>query len=212
MTVLAEPIRPCAPAPETTVGDACVDLSRFDRRSFDRGASRLKEAAWLFVRWFFFVLPLVPISRIRVAILRRFGARVGCGVVIRTGVRIKFPWRLRLGDHVWIGEQVELLNLDAITVGNNVCISQRAFLCTGNHDYRCPRFSLTTAPIRIGDGAWIGAAAFVAPGVDVHTHAVLAAGSVATRSLEPHTIHQGNPAVPVRARRIAPDPPVASGS
>jgi putative colanic acid biosynthesis acetyltransferase WcaF len=177
-----------------------VDLSRFDKSAFDRGAGRLKEACWLLVRRVCFEPSWLPGNRLRRWLLRRFGATVGRGVVIKPGVRIAFPWHLRIGDFTWIGEEACLLNLVPITIGSNVCISQRAFLCTGNHDYTSPTFDLAASPILIEDGAWIGAGGWVGPGVSVGTHAVLTAGSVATRDLVPYIVYQGNPAVPIRSR------------
>ena len=120
--------------------------------------------------------------------------------MIKPNVKITFPWKLTLGDHVWLGEECWLLNLAPITLEDSVCISQRAFLCTGNHNYKSPSFDLITKPIQVERGAWIGAGAFVGPGVSVGSHAVLAAGSVATKDLEPYGIYQGNPAVRVRER------------
>ncbi|MBN1490241.1 MAG: WcaF family extracellular polysaccharide biosynthesis acetyltransferase [Phycisphaerae bacterium] len=183
-----------------------VDLSRFDNSTFDRGAGRLKEACWLLVRRLFFEPSWLPGNRLRSWLLRRFGAVVGRGVVIKPGVKITFPWRLRIGDHVWIGEDAYLLNLVPITIGSHVCISQQAFLCTGNHDYSSPSFDLRASPILIDEGAWIGAAAWVGPGVTVGSHAVLAAGSAAARDLRAYTVYRGNPAEPIRGRKINPDP------
>jgi putative colanic acid biosynthesis acetyltransferase WcaF len=131
---------------------------------------------------------------VKAAVLRWFGARVGRGVVIKPGVKITFPWKLTLGNHVWLGEENWLLNLAPITIGDNVCISQRALLCTGNHDYTSPGFDLMTGPIVVEGGAWIGAGAIVGPGVTVGAHAVLTAGSVATSDLEPGGVYQRNPA------------------
>jgi putative colanic acid biosynthesis acetyltransferase WcaF len=127
---------------------------------------------------------------------------VGHDVVIKPEVKITFPWKLALGDHVWLGEECWLLNLAPITIEADVCISQRAFLCTGNHNYKSPAFDLITKPIRVEQGAWIGASTFVGPGITVGTHAVLTAGSVATKDLEPYGIYQGNPAVRVKERVI----------
>lgn len=179
-----------------------VDLSKFSAAHFDRGASRFRECLWVLVRTIFFLSPFPWPSAFRVFWLRRFGARVGRGVVVRSRVNIWFPWRLELGDHVWLGEEVFILNLAPVVIESNVCVSQRAFLCTGNHDYTSPTFDLITKPIRVEQGSWIGATSFVGPGVTVGGHAVLSAGSVATKNLEPAGIYQGNPAVRLRERGL----------
>jgi putative colanic acid biosynthesis acetyltransferase WcaF len=126
-------------------------------------------------------------------------------VVIKPQVKITFPWKLTIGDHVWLGEECWLLNLEQIAVGNNVCISQRAFLCTGSHNYKSPAFDLIVKPIMVEDGAWLGAGCWIGPGVRVGNHAVLTAGSVASEDLEPFGIYRGNPAVLVRSRVIVGD-------
>ena len=179
-----------------------VDLSKFSTRSFDRGAGPLKEGLWILASQFLFRLCPFKLSGLKCAVLRAFGAKVGRGVVIKPRVTITFPWKLTLGDHVWLGEECWLLNLAPIAIQSHVCISQRAFLCTGNHDYKSPTFDLITRAISVEQGAWIGAAAFVGPGVAVGSHAVLAAGSVATSDLQAFGIYRGNPAVLIKQREI----------
>src|SRR5579862_10005580 len=131
-----------------------VDLSNYSAGRFERGAGKLRETAWLVVSLILFRLCPFSLSSLKCAVLRAFGAKIGRGVVIKPQVKITFPWKLEIGDFVWLGEECWLLNLDRITIGNNVCISQRAFLCTGNHNYRVPTFDLMVKPISIADGAW----------------------------------------------------------
>lgn len=179
-----------------------VDLSRYSSGSFDRGAGRGRELLWILVSLLLFRLCPLKLSALKVAVLRAFGARVGRGVVIKPGAKILFPWRLMVGDHVWLGEESWVLNLAPVTIESHVCLSQRAWLCTGNHDYRSAGFELIARPIHLERGAWVGAGAFVGPGVRVGTHAVLCAASVASRDLEPFGVYQGNPAVKVRQRNL----------
>src|ERR1035441_361649 len=183
--------------------EADVYLSSFSTKGFDRGAGALKEGLWRLVSLGLFELCPLKLSGLKAAVLRGVGASVGGGVVIKPDVRITFPWKLTLGDDVWLGEECWLLNLAPITIEANVCISQHAFLCTGNHNYKSPALDLITKPIQVARGAWVGASAFVGPGVSVGSHAVLAAGSVATKDLEPYGIYQGNPAVLIKKRVIA---------
>lgn len=166
------------------------------------GASKLKQLCWHFTNILFFINPLNPLSGLKVVLLRLFGAKLGKGVVIKPSVNIKYPWKLKIGDHSWIGEKVWIDNLAQITIGKNVCVSQGAMLLTGNHDYKKPTFDLIVKPIELHDGCWIGARALVGPGVIAETHAVLSALSVATKKLDAYTIYQGNPAVPVRQRVV----------
>jgi putative colanic acid biosynthesis acetyltransferase WcaF len=182
-----------------------VDLSSYSSAHFDRGASAWKEALWIIIRLVLFQLCPLKLSALKRWVLRLFGAKVGRGVVIKPEVKITFPWKLTLGNHVWLGEECWLLNLDRITIGDNVCISQQAFLCTGNHDYTSRSLDLIVKPIHVEEGAWICANAFVGPGVTVGRNAVLTVGSVATKDLEAFGIYRGNPAIFVKTRVISAD-------
>ncbi len=157
--------------------------------------------------WFFLGLPLlrsslIPFSSFRVRLLRLFGATVGDGVVIKPGVRVKYPWRLAVGDHCWLGEDCWIDNLADVRIGGNVCVSQGAYFCTGNHDWTDPSFGLVVKPIVLRDGSWAGAKAVLAPGVTVGECAIASAGSVVTKDIPPFEIHGGNPAVFVKRRQI----------
>jgi putative colanic acid biosynthesis acetyltransferase WcaF len=180
-----------------------VDLAHYTPGGFDRGAGVLKEALWLVVNWLLFRACPFSFSALKRTVLRLFGARIGRNVTIKPQVKITFPWKLTVGDHVWLGEECWLLNLDRIVIGSHVCISQRAFLCTGSHDYKRASFDLMTRPITLADGAWLGAGSWVGPGVTVGSHAVLTAGSVAARNLEAYGIYRGNPAGRVKQRVIS---------
>ena len=121
-------------------------------------------------------------------------------MVIKPRVRIKYPWHLVLGDNVWIGEDVWIDNLVTVTVGSNVCISQGAYLLTGSHDYRDPRFGLIIKPIHIAEGAWITARVTLCPGVSVGRNAVITAGSILQSDADENAVYQGNPAIKIRNR------------
>jgi len=175
-----------------------MDLGHYSAKDFDRGASRIKEALWILTKCLFFLPPLPLFSSVRASLLRLFGARVGKGLVIRSQVNISFPWRLEIGDHVWIGEESLLLTLAPIRIGSNVCISQRAFLCTGSHSFYQETFDLQTKPIVVHDGSWIAAQAFIGPGVEIGPGSVVAAGSVVMENVPPNCLVRGNPAQVVK--------------
>lgn len=176
-------------------------LDHFDpAKGLERGRPKAVEAVWYLLKCFFLLSPLPWPAAMRVALLRAFGARVGQGVNIKPRVNVHFPWKLEIGDHAWVGEEVFILNFEPVTIGANACISQRAFLCTGNHDFRDPAFSYRNAPITIGEGAWIGAGVFVGPGVDIGAEAVVAAGAVVTTCVAPNMVCGGNPAE-IKGRR-----------
>ena len=169
-------------------------LANFSIGNFSRGAPRWKEALWWLARGLFFAHGFPLPSWLKVAILRSFGARVGKEVVIRSRVNITFPWRFSCGDHVWIGDEVFILSLAEVRIGSNVCLSQRAFLCTGSHDYRKENFDLITKPIVAEDGCWIAAQAFIGPGVTLRRNTVCGAGAVVLRDAGPDELVIGNPA------------------
>lgn len=179
-----------------------VDLSNYDNQNFDPGAGALRRAAWYLVNALVLHSWLFPFSRLKVMLIRGFGGSVGRGVVIKPRVNIKYPWNITIGDYSWIGEGAWLDSLGRIDIGASVCISQGAYLLTGNHDYKDPAFGLIVRPIRIEDGAWVGARVVVCPGVCIEKEAVVAVGSVLSADALSGMIYRGNPAVAVRERAL----------
>jgi putative colanic acid biosynthesis acetyltransferase WcaF len=155
--------------------------------------------------WFCLGSPLLaarwlPGSLWRVALLRMFGARIGTGCRLKPGVRVQLPWRLEVGEHCWLGEHAWFDNLAPISLGDRVCVSQGAYLCTGNHDFRSPGFEQRLGAIHVGNDAWIAARAVLAPGTVVGDGAVVALAAVVGGAVPEGVIVRGNPAVVVGQR------------
>ncbi|MFD1506965.1 putative colanic acid biosynthesis acetyltransferase [Georgenia yuyongxinii] len=155
------------------------DLRGFTGRGYDKGRGLPWQAAWMLISGAVFVRWWCPAS-VRAVILRMFGATVGDRVLVRHRVRIHWPWKLTIGDDSWVGEGAWILNLEPVTIGSNVCISQDVLLCTGSHDHRSPTFEFDNGPITIGDGAWVAARATVLRGVRVGPGAVVGATALMT--------------------------------
>jgi putative colanic acid biosynthesis acetyltransferase WcaF len=180
-----------------------VDLSRFDNRHFDTGRSFLVRMTWFLLGLPLLRCSVLPSSRFRRGLLRLFGAEVGEGAIIKPGVRVKYPWNLRAGKHCWFGEDCWIDNIAPVRLGDNVCLSQGVYLCTGNHDWADPSFALITQPIQIEDGVWVAARASIGPGTVIGQYAVAGFGAVVRGSVPPYEIHVGNPAAFVRYRDAA---------
>lgn len=178
-----------------------TDLSTFNNGWYKPG-SKIKIILWYFFNAFYLQNKYNPFSGLKKFVLRLFGAKIGKGVVIKQSISVKYPWKLTIGNHVWIGENVWIDNLDEVKIGDNVCISQGALLLCGNHDYKKSSFDLMVGPITLEDGVWIGAKSIVTQNVICQSHSILAVQSVASSNLEAYSIYKGNPAVKIRERKI----------
>lgn len=178
-----------------------TDLSKFNNSWFNPGGNPISRFLWYFLNAHV-LKSAMPFMGIKIMLLKLFGAKIGKGLVIKPHVSIKYPWNLTIGNHVWIGENVWIDNLDSVTIGDHVCISQGALIMSGNHNYSKSTFDLMTKKIVIEDGAWICAKSIVCQGVIIGSHSVLGINSVASENLEAYGIYRGNPATKVKQRTI----------
>jgi putative colanic acid biosynthesis acetyltransferase WcaF len=176
---------------------------------FQLGRPKTVFLLWYLCKCVFFLSAFPWPSGIKSMVLRAFGAEVGRSVYWKPRVNIHIPWRLKVGEFTWVGEEACFYNFALVTVGAHCCLSQRAFICAGNHDYTREDMAYRHAPIEIQDGVWIGAQTFVGPGVTLACDCVVTAGSVVTRSLPGGMVCAGNPCQPVRPRWKEPE--AASG-
>ena len=181
---------------------AKVALAEYTTAGYNPGGM-LKRLFWLIASGLFFETWLPWPNSFKRSILRCFGAKVDVGVVIKPKVKIKYPWFLKIGEHSWIGEHVWIDNLTTVIIKDNAVLSQGAFLLTGNHNYKSPKFDLQVQPIEVGSGAWVAAKSVVCPGVTIADYAVLSVASLANRDLTEPAIYSGNPCKMIRLRDIS---------
>lgn len=178
-----------------------VDLSQFNNSWYSPG-NISKRILWYFINAVFFKCFLPYPNSFKVFLLKLFGGKVGKNVVVKPDVNIKYPWFLEIGENSWIGEGVWIDNLGTVILGKNVCISQGAYLCTGNHDYKSESFDLIVGEINIEDGVWVGARSVICPGVTLKSHSVITAGCVVSSDTEPYTIYRTSETLAVKSRVI----------
>ncbi len=160
----------------------------------------LVQVIWYFISLIVIQSSWFPLFGLKVRLLRIFGAKVGIGLVLKPKVYIKYPWELEIGDNVWIGEGVRIDNLAKVIISSNVCISQNAFLLTGNHNYRSAAFELMTGPITIEDEVWVGASSVVCPNTVLSQGTIITVGSVISGKTNANRVYRGNPAIDIKPR------------
>lgn len=149
-------------------------LAQFTGRGHEPGRPVPTLALWFAIGDPISRSVLVP-AGVRARLLRAFGAQIGENVNIRHDVHIHFPWKLTVGDNSWVGVGTHLLNVEPITIGEDVCISQQSYLCTGSHRADDPAFEYDNAPIVVEDGAWLALRSTVLRGVTIGRDAVVGA-------------------------------------
>lgn len=164
---------------------------------------RVRRLVWDIV-WLIFFRPTPRwlLDQWRIFLLRLFGAKIGNGCRVAPSCVVWAPWNLSIGDRTALAEGVECYAVDRISIGSNVCVSQRAFLCTASHDTRTLQRPLTHHPIVIKDHGWVCAEAFVGPGVTLGEGTIVAARAVVMRDVSAWKVVGGNPAKLIKDREL----------
>jgi putative colanic acid biosynthesis acetyltransferase WcaF len=178
------------------------DLSLFQLPKGFRGRSAFTVQLWWIIQDTLFRLSPQAFFGWRASLLRLFGARLGRNVRIRPTVRVNFPWKLSIGDNVWVGDDCIFYNLAQIRLGSNVALAHSVYLCTGLHDYTRIEFPIEAAPINVEDEVWLTNDIFVGPGVTVGRGCVVGTRSSVLHDLPPGMVCYGSPAKPAKPRSM----------
>jgi putative colanic acid biosynthesis acetyltransferase WcaF len=143
-----------------------------------------------------------PASKLRIYLLRAFGAKVGGNCLIEKGVKIWIPWNLEISDFVAIGRNVEIYNYGKVTIGSMTVISQYSYLCTGSHDYTHSHMPLIWEDINIGSECWIASGSWIIPGVSIGNGSIIGARSLVTKNMPAWMVCAGHPCVPIKERIV----------
>lgn len=186
--------------------DRVIDLSRAPGERTVWGRPKAVVYLWAIVELLFVTNPWQISSRLRILVLRFFGAELGEGVIFRPRTRVKFPWKLHIGDRSWIGEGVWFHNQDDIYISNDVVISQESFLTTGSHRVR-DDMGLITKPIRVEAGAWVTSRCILLGGSHIGASAIITPNSVvkAMQVVEPGAVFGQPDAVVLGNRYVRQD-------
>lgn len=180
-----------------------IELKTFEQNSAFASpwsiAERLKMLLWEYCWAFFCVWTPKPLNAWRLFWLRLFGAKLYGIPFVHQRARIQIPWNLTMHDKACLGDRANAYSLGAIELCEAATIAQEAYLCTGTHEFDDPSLPLQVAKITVAAGAFVGARAFILPGVTVGANAVVGACAVVTKDIACHERVAGNPARVIRA-------------
>jgi putative colanic acid biosynthesis acetyltransferase WcaF len=171
---------------------SCSQISPYDSPwTFEE---RLRMLVWEYVWLLLCAWTPKPLNAWRLFILRLFGAKLYGRPFVHQRARIAIPWHLTMYDRACLGDRASAYSLGEIEIHEGATIAQEAYLCTGTHDFAYSVLPLQTAKITIGTHAFVGARAFVLPGITIGEKSVVGAASVVTKNVPSRTTVAGNPA------------------
>jgi putative colanic acid biosynthesis acetyltransferase WcaF len=164
------------------------------------GSHRAMRALWGFCWFLFCVWTPKPLNPWRLFWLRVFDAKIHGTPFVHQRARIAIPWNLTLHDRACLGDRANAYSLGEIEIGARATVAQEAYLSAASHDFDDPTMPLVAAKITICEDAFIGARAFVLPGVTVGARAIIGACSIVTGDVPENVVAAGNPCHVIRPR------------
>lgn len=166
--------------------------------------NRFLRVLWEFCWFLFCSWTPKPLNEWRLFWLRVFDAKIDGKPFVHQRARIAIPWNLILHDRACLGDRANAYSLGEIEIGARATVAQEVYLSSASHDFSDAAIPLTIAKITIGDDAFIGARAFVLPGVRIGARAVVGACSVVTKDVPDNVVAAGNPCRVLKPRASAP--------
>lgn len=163
---------------------------------------RVKMLLWEYVWLLFCVWTPKPANRWRLFWLKLFGCKIYGKPFVHQRARIQIPWNLTLHDHSCLGDRANAYTLGEIEIFEHATIAQEAYLCTGTHAFDKASLNLITSKITIEKNVFVGARAFIMPGITIRENAIVGSGSLVTKDIERNAIVGGNPAKFIKYRII----------
>jgi len=164
--------------------------------------ARMRMVAWEFCWFLFCSWTPKPLNKWRLIWLRVFGAKIHGTPFVHQRARIAIPWNLTLHHKACLGDRANAYSLGEIEIGEHTTIAQEAYLCTGTHRFDHPALPLVAGKITIGSHVFVGARAFLMPGVCIGDRAVVGACSMVTTDMPEGMVCLGSPCSPKRVRDI----------
>ncbi len=183
--------------PEPTFTFTQKSRTESPRSALEQLLGALWSVVWcIFCRW-----TPKPFNKWRIVWLKLFGAHIADKCFVHQRANITIPWNLTMHEGACIGDSATIYNYATVELGVLSVVAQECYLCTASHNFDLAEFPLTTANITVGAHAFLGARAFVLPGVIIGEGAVLGACSVATKDIQPWTVNVGNPCKQITSRK-----------
>lgn len=165
-------------------------------------SQRIKMMVWEYVWLFFCIWTPKPANSWRLFWLKLFGCKIYGKPFVHQRARIQIPWNLILHNRACLGDRANAYTLGVVEILENATVGQEVYLCTGTHAFNKPSMNLITAKITIGQNVFIGARAFIMPGLTIGNNAIIGAGSLVTKNVEANSVMAGNPAKFIKFRTI----------
>lgn len=163
---------------------------------------RIKMLVWEYVWLLFCIWTPKPANSWRLFWLKLFGCKIYGKPFVHQRARIQIPWNLILHDRSCLGDRANAYTLGVVEIFEHATVGQEVYLCTGTHAFNNPEMNLITSKITVHKGVFIGARAFIMPGITLGQNSIIGAGSVVIKNVNKDTIVAGNPAKFIKSRKI----------
>lgn len=166
-----------------------------------KSSMRLATVWREFIVAFLHIVGYIPLHHVRRFFYRLAGIKIGSGSTLHMGTRFYNPSNITIGTDTIIGEGAVLDGRALLTIGNHVDIASEVMIYNCEHNIHSTDFHPVCSEVVVEDYAFFGPRVIVLPGVKIGKGAVIAAGAVVTKDVDPYTIVGGIPAKVIGERK-----------